>query len=146
MAGLLPSRRGVLLLGALGGLGAAGLSRLPRSMKTPRQGSAPPPREGPRDWVNRVTRMGFGSPGEAAKLADAGCEVMHTNVVWPYFPLRRDGGGLSARDARALRELVQTCHRKKMKVALGLPPFMPVDLVKKHPDWRIHADDTGSIL
>jgi hypothetical protein len=32
-----------------------------------------------------------------------------------------------------------------MKLVLGLPPFPPVELVKKHPDWRVHPDDAGSI-
>jgi hypothetical protein len=35
--------------------------------------------------------MAFGSPGEIEKVAAAGAQVLHTNVVWPYFPLRRDG-------------------------------------------------------
>src|SRR5690606_6612639 len=30
--------------------------------------------------------------------------------------------------------------------SLGLPPFPPVNLVQAHPDWRMHPDDTGSVL
>src|SRR5207249_9321026 len=55
----------------------------------------------------------FGNPGEAALLADMGAQVMHTNIVWPYFPLRRDKGGLPQKDADALRKLVRTCHDKR---------------------------------
>ena len=33
-----------------------------------------------------------------------------------------------------------------MKLVLGLPPFMPVALIRKHPDWRIHPDESGRIL
>jgi hypothetical protein len=93
----------------------------------------------PPDWVRGVTRMAFGTPGEVSKIADAGAQVMHTNLVWPYHPLRRDGGGLSADDRKKLRALVEDCHRRGVKVILGLPPFMPVELAKKHTDWRIRA-------
>lgn len=137
-----PSRRGVLLLGTLGGLGAL----IPASRRPSLPAAAPPPPEGPRDWIKKVTRMGFGNPGEAGLLADAGVEVMHTNVVWPYYPLRRDKGGLNAAEAKSLKALVQACRKRKMKLSLGLPPFMPVALVKKHPAWRIHPDDSGAIL
>src|SRR5438105_1456305 len=47
------------------------------------------------EWVHGVTRMAFLTPDEVAKAARAGVQVVHTNLVWPYFPLRRDGGGLS---------------------------------------------------
>ncbi len=60
----------------------------------------------PPAWVQGVTRMAFGTPGEVDKIADAGAQVLHTNLVWPYFPLRRDGGGLSAADRAKLRGLV----------------------------------------
>ena len=88
------------------------------------------------DWVSQITRMTFGTPGEVEKAAKAGAQVFHTNLVWPYFPLRRDGGGLSDEQAKQLRELVAACHKYKMKLGLGLPPFPSVNLVKKHPDWR----------
>ena len=57
------------------------------------------------EWVHNVTRMAFLSPGEVDRAAKAGAQVVHTNVVWPYFPLRKDGGGLSNDDGRKLREL-----------------------------------------
>src|SRR5206468_8331461 len=87
-----------------------------------------------------VTRMAFITPGAAAKAARAGAQVVHTNLVWPYFPLRRNGGGLAREANRQLRALVAECHRLRMKVVLGLPPFPPVALVQKHPDWRVHPD------
>ena len=96
------------------------------------------------EWVFGVTRMAFLSPSELAKAAKAGVQVVHTNLVWPYFPLRRDGGGLSKKDDRRLRELVDECHRFGMRLVLGLPPFPPVELVKKHPDWRVHPSDSDA--
>jgi hypothetical protein len=105
--------------------------------------SEPPPPGRPPEWVGDITRMAFGTPGEVDRLADAGAQVMHTNLVWPYYPLRRDGGGLSAADRKRLRELVEACHRRGLKVVLGLPPFMPVELARQHPDWRIHPTPGG---
>ena len=96
------------------------------------------------EWVFSVTRMAFLTPGEVAKAAKAGVQVVHTNLVWPYFPLRQDGGGLSKEDDRRLRDLVGECHRHDMKLVLGLPPFPPVALVKKHPDWRVHPSDSDA--
>jgi hypothetical protein len=97
-------------------------------------------------WVEDVTRMAFVTPGEVDEAAKAGVQVIQTNVVWPYFPLRRDGGGLSPEDTKRLRDLVANGRRHRMKVILGLPPFPPVALVKAHPDWRVPADAAGSIL
>jgi hypothetical protein len=114
-----------------------------RSAAVPRGPTAddPPPPE----WVRDVTRMAFLSPGEVAKAARLGAQVVHTNLVWPYFPLRRDGGGLSADDAKKLTALSDECHRAGMKVCLGLPPFPPVALVEKHPDWRVHPDNSDAV-
>jgi hypothetical protein len=78
--------------------------------------------------------------------AKAGVQVVHTNEVWPYFPLRKDGGGLTEDATKRMRKLADDCHQRGVKLALGLPPFPPVELVKKHSDWRIHPDDTGAIL
>src|SRR5262249_58354806 len=75
-----------------------------------------------------------------------GVQVVHANVVWPYYPLTRDGGGLTKDDAARLRDLVDACHKRGMKLMLGLPPFPSVGLVEAHPDWRVHPDDVGSIL
>jgi hypothetical protein len=103
--------------------------------------SLPPPA-----WVRGITRMAFLSPGEVGKAAALGVQVVHTNLVWPYYPLRRDGGGLGKDDARQLTALASECHKAGMKLSLGLPPFPPVALVAKHPEWRVHPDDTGSAL
>jgi hypothetical protein len=97
-------------------------------------------------WVAGVTRMAFMAPGPLDAAAKAGVQVIHTNIVWPYYPLRRDGGGLSKPDAERLRSFTLDCHRRGMKLILGLPPFPPVELVKAHPDWRVHPDDTGGVL
>lgn len=98
------------------------------------------------DWVHDVTRMAFLTPGDVEKAAKAGVQVVHGNAVWPYFPLRRDGGGLSKDEDKRLRDFVSRCHQHGMKLVLGLPPFPPVELVKQHPDWRVHPDNTGAIL
>src|SRR5205823_6019437 len=81
------------------------------------------------DWVHDITRMTFCTPGEVAKAARIGAQVIHTNIVWPYFPLRRGGGGLSKQDEAKLRALVADCRRAGLKLVLGLPPFPPVALV-----------------
>jgi hypothetical protein len=98
------------------------------------------------EWVFDVTRMAFLTPGEVAKAAQAGVQVVHGNAVWPYSPLRRDGGGLRPDDDRLLRQFADECHRHQMKLVLGLPPFPPVELVQKHPQWRVYPDDSGMAL
>jgi hypothetical protein len=97
-------------------------------------------------WVRGVTRMAFATPGDVDRAARAGAQVIHGNAVWPYFPLRRDGGGLRPEDDRRLRKFVEDCQVCGARLVLGLPPFPPVELVKQHPDWRIHPDDTGAVL
>ena len=89
--------------------------------------------------------MTFGTPGEAVTAADAGAQVLHTNLVWPYYPLRRDGGGLSADERKQMRDLVETCHKRGLKVVLGLPPFMSVENAIKHPEWRVRSGP-GAVL
>ncbi|HND55665.1 MAG TPA: hypothetical protein PLV92_24790, partial [Pirellulaceae bacterium] len=88
-------------------------------------------------WIQQVTRMAFVTAGDLERAAKAGVQVVHTNLVWPYFPLRRDGGGLAPRDAESLRSLVERCHSLKMRISLGLPPFPSVEHVRRHPDWRV---------
>jgi hypothetical protein len=100
----------------------------------------------PAEWVDDVTRMVFVTPGEIELAEKARAQVVHTNICWPYWPLRRDGGGLGAEEARKLKDFVAACHRRKMRIVLGLPPFMPAGLVRKHPDWRVHPDPSGAIL
>lgn len=95
-------------------------------------------------WVRQATRMTF--TGDVAQAAAAGAQVVHTNLIWPYFPLRRDGGGLAKADAAKLTALLTTAHKLSLRVGLGLPPFPPVALVEEHPDWRIHPDRTGAVL
>jgi hypothetical protein len=105
----------------------------------------PPPLPVP-EWVRDVTRMCFAGANDVESAAKAGAQVLHTNLVWPYFPLAREGGGLSKEDAGRLKELTAACHQRSVKLCLGLPPFPPVALVQKHPDWRVHADPQGSVL
>lgn len=100
----------------------------------------------PPDWVGSVTRMAFLGPDQVDRAADAGTQVVQTNLIWPYYPLRRDGGGLSVEDRQRLKKLVDACHTRGMKLVLGLPPFPPASLIRDHPDWRIHPKPTGAIL
>lgn len=95
-------------------------------------------------WVRNVTRMAFVTPGEVEKAAELGVQVCHGNAVWPYFPLRRDGGGLSEADRQLLTRIVETCHRHGMKYCLGLPPFPAVAHMVAHPDWRVHPEDSDA--
>ena len=71
----------------------------------------------PPAWVASITRMAFLTPGEVDEAAKAGAQVVHTNLVWPYYPLRRDGGGLAPADREALAKLVAECHERGMKVS-----------------------------
>ncbi len=100
----------------------------------------------PPEWIYEVTRMAFCTPGDLEFAAKAGAQVVHFNLVWPYYPLRRDGGGLSRTDGDNLRAFVTRCHQLGMRACLGLPPFPNVALVKAHPDWRVCPDDTGKSL
>lgn len=98
------------------------------------------------DWVHNVTTMAYGSVHDVPEMAAAGVQVLHTGGAWPYFPLITDGGSLPPQEDGLLRELVETCHRHRIKVSLGLPPFPPVELVRRHPEWRVHDEPTGRIL
>lgn len=95
------------------------------------------------DWVLGVSRMAFGGWADLDLAEQSGVQVFHTNLIWPYYPLRRDGGGLAPEDARKLRDLVQACHKRGMKLSLGVPPFPSVACVKAHPDWRVDPDGSG---
>ena len=97
-------------------------------------------------WVRSVTRMAFVTPGEIDRAAELGVQVCHGNAVWPYFPLRRDGGGLSPADRTLMKEIVDRCHRQGMKYCLGLPPFPSVTCVKAHPEWRTRPDASEASL
>jgi hypothetical protein len=98
----------------------------------------------PAGWVAGVTRMVFCTPGEIPDAVAAGAQVVHTNINWPYYPLRKDGGsGASDTDTKLLCDAVEACHSHGAKLVLGLPPFPSVGLVRAHPDWRVHADPSG---
>ena len=121
-------------------LGLLGLSTL---LAPASAGAGPAPFEPvtPPDWVYDVTRMALCSPGECGDAAEAGAQVVQTNVVWPYYPLKRDGGkGLSENEAKELRQAVAAVHKRGSKFVLGLPPFPPVDLMEAHPGWRVKSD------
>jgi hypothetical protein len=88
------------------------------------------------DWVRGITRMSFLGPDAVPAVAKAGVQVVHGNAVWPYYPLRRDGGRLKPEEHDALRKFVDDTHRHGMKLVLGLPPFPSVATMQAHPEWR----------
>ena len=101
-----------------------GVATLPNAAQVAAEGSAAfEPVKVP-DWIYGVTRMAFVTPGDVGRAAKAGAQVVHTNVVWPYFPLRRDGGGLSEGDGRRLRDLVADCRRGGVRL-LPRPAALP---------------------
>ena len=84
---------------------------------------AAPPAAGPLPvptWVRGVTRMTFTSDIEAA--ARAGAQVVHTNLIWPYFPLRRDGGGLAKAEAAAAKRCLEAVTASADQRHGGDPP------------------------
>jgi hypothetical protein len=101
------------------------------------------PTVSPPEWVRHITRMTFITPGEVDLAAASGAQAVHFNLVWPYYPLQRDGGGLSRDEDRQLRDFVTRCHARGLRALLGLPPFPPVALLRVHPDWRIDPDGSG---
>ncbi len=96
------------------------------------------------DWVRKVTRMAYVTPGEIDKAAELGVQVCHGNAVWPYFPLRREGGGLSDTDRKLMQQIIDTSHKHGMKYCLGLPPFPSVAHMRAHPAWRVHPEDSDA--
>lgn len=117
------------------GVAAAGLTL---SGGTPLPGSetaSPEPLKIP-EWVRGITRMSFLGPDAVPAVAKAGVQVVHGNAVWPYYPLRRDGGKLKAEEQASLRKFVEETHRHGMKLVLGLPPFPSVAAMLAHPEWR----------
>ena len=102
----------------------------------------------PASWALDVTRMSFLAPGLAPDAAKIGVQVVHGNAVWPYYPLRRDGGGLSDADKEILQTFVRDVQVNGMRLVLGLPPFPSVTGMKAHPEWRTiaTASAVGAII
>ncbi len=97
-------------------------------------------------WVHEVTRMSFLAPDAVPDVAKIGVQVVHGNSVWPYFPLRKDGGKLTDREHADLKRFADETHRHGMRLVLGLPPFPSADCMRAHPEWRIASDQSGSQL
>lgn len=139
-----PTRREFLATGAAATLGGAAFGRnVAAAEKTAAKEFAPiviP------DWVRNVTRMSFLGPDQVADAARIGVQVVHGNAVWPYYPLRRDGGKLTDAEHALLKRFVDETHTHGMKLSLGLPPFPSVAALKAHPEWRIAPDLTDAHL
>jgi hypothetical protein len=97
-------------------------------------------------WAREVTRMSFLGPDAVEAVAKIGVQVVHGNAVWPYYPLRRDGGKLTTLEQESLKSFADATHRHGMKLVLGLPPFPSVAAMQSHPDWRIASDMTDAHL
>jgi hypothetical protein len=111
------------------------------------QAPSPPPVIDPSpDWVAETTRYAYLSPGHLDLAASAGVQAVHTGGIWPYYPLRSDGGGPKPEEDKVLRDLAEACRKHNIRLVLGLPPFPSVENIRAHPDWRIHSDPQGSIL
>jgi len=131
------SRRQFLVAsGAAGIAGTQGLELFAAAAEV-KGAAAPLPSITIPDWVHDVTRMSFLAPGLVPDVARAGVQVVHGNAVWPYYPLRRDGGNLKPEEQTALRQFVDETHRHGMRLVLGLPPFPSVAAMQAHPEWRV---------
>ncbi len=93
----------------------------------------------PPDWVRSVTRMSYLGPDAVPDCARIGVQVVHGNAVWPYYPLRRDGGSLKPEEHELLARFVESTHQHGMRLVLGLPPFPSVSNMLAHPEWRTCA-------
>ena len=74
-----------------GWLGSSQVSTAAETVVSPGAAPAFQPIEIPA-WVREVTRMSFLGPDAVQAVAKIGVQVVHGNAVWPYYPLRRDGG------------------------------------------------------
>jgi hypothetical protein len=93
----------------------------------------------PPDWVKSVTRMSYLGPDAVADCARIGVQVVHGNAVWPYYPLKRDGGSLKPQEHELLSRFVESTKQHGMRLVLGLPPFPSVSNMLAHPEWRTCA-------
>ncbi|MFO1063356.1 MAG: alpha-amylase family protein [Pirellulales bacterium] len=82
---------------------------------------------------------------EAAKI---GATVLHAGGPSPYYPLRRDdpSAGVPESERSRIKAGVSVAKRHGMRVVLGVSPYAPVEIVRKHPDWMNHGSDDPSIL
>jgi hypothetical protein len=72
------------------------------------------------------------------ELASLGVTVIHTGGPEPYSPLRRDGGtGIDARQSELLQTAFERMRGHGMRIVIGVSPYAPVDIVQRHPDWRL---------
>jgi hypothetical protein len=98
------------------------------------------------EWVHGITRMSFLGPDAVPDVARAGVQVVHGNAVWPYYPLRRDGGKLKPEEQASLKKFADSTHENGMKLVLGLPPFPSADCMRAHPEWRVSQESNDKSL
>ena len=98
----------------------------------------------PAPWVYSGVQKAFvgdlGNPQTLTyinSLAALGVTVIHTGGPEPYYPLIRDGGtGLPPAERARLQTSFARMRKHGMRIVVGVSPYAPPELVKRHPDWR----------
>ncbi|MES2706347.1 MAG: alpha-amylase family protein [Verrucomicrobiota bacterium] len=103
----------------------------------------------PPGWVLEGTGtvfMGLEDLEGIAAAAAAGVTVLHTGGPSLYYPLRRDdpASGVPAAESTVMKAGIAKAKALGMRVILGISPYAPVEIVRRHPDWLLHGtDDPG---
>jgi hypothetical protein len=99
----------------------------------------------PAPWVHEGVQKAFlgnfadpRTPETIDALAAMGVTVIHTGGPAPYYPLRRDGW--TDPDPRE-RAILETAFRRMrdrgMRIVIGVSPYAPPEVVRRHPEWRL---------
>jgi len=81
------------------------------------------------------------------EVAAIGATVVHAGGPSPYYPLRKDdpASGVPAEEKAKLMAGIVRAKQHGMRVVLGVSPYAPVEIVRQHPEWMLHATDDPSI-
>ncbi len=82
------------------------------------------------------------------ETAAIGATIVHAGGPSPYYPLRADHpqSGVPADEREKLVAGIARAKRHGMRVVLGVSPYAPVEIVRKHPEWMHHASDDPTIV
>ena len=63
--------------------------------------------------------------------------IFHAGGPSLYYPLRQDdpASGVPAPERSRLLAGIARAKQHGMRVVLGISPYAPVEIVRKHPDW-----------
>lgn len=105
----------------------------------------------PPGWVlDGVAKVFLGLEDHEAidEAAAGGATVVHAGGPSPYWPLRRDdaSSGVPADEKARLLDGIARAKRHGMRVVLGISPYAPVEMVRRHPEWMRHDADDPAIL